>query len=124
MKYQSVPVPDDLIKTMSKTESSNNRIQIDCFNIKQSVIRDNHSNNNEYDSQTPNNNKDNSGDGDTDELDNLQHLDDLTMYKIVDHEDQVILTKELYNSTSVSVTGLTNIDTSIPSLFLQCLYKI
>ena len=52
------------------------------------------SNNNKYESQTPNNNKNNSEDEDTDELDDSQHLDDLMLNKIVDHEDQVILTKE------------------------------
>ena len=44
--------------------------------------------------------------------------------KIADHEDQVILTKESYKSTNVSVNESTNIDNPIPSLFLQCLYKL
>ena len=44
--------------------------------------------------------------------------------KIIDHEDPVILTKESYNSTSISVNGSTNINTPIPSLFLQCLHKL
>ena len=117
MKYQSVPVPEDLIELTNKTVSSNNKIRNDHFDIKQSVVREDYSNNNKYDSQTPNNNKDNSEDRDTDELDNSQHLDDLESNKIVDHEDQVILTKDSYNSTSVSMNGLTNIHTSLPSFF-------
>ena len=44
--------------------------------------------------------------------------------KIVDHEDQVILTKESYKSMSVYVNESTNIDNLIPSLFLLCLYKL
>ena len=44
--------------------------------------------------------------------------------KIVDHEDQVILTKESYKSTNVSMNESMNIDNPIPSLFLQCLYKL
>ena len=44
--------------------------------------------------------------------------------KIVDHEDQVILTKESYSFTSVSVDGSINNNTPIPSLFLQYLYKL
>ena len=44
--------------------------------------------------------------------------------KIVDHEDQVILTKVLYKSTSISVNESININNPIPSLFLQYLYKI
>ena len=120
MKYQSVPVPENPIETTNKTDSSDNKIRIDHFDIKQSVVWNYHSNNKEYDSQTPSNNKDNSEDGGHDELDNSQHLDDLKSDKIVDHEDQVILTKELSNSTSVSVTGLT-----IPVLFYKvCFYSI
>ena len=41
--------------------------------------------------------------------------------KIVDHEDQVMLTKESYEPTSVSVNESTNINDPTPSLFLQCL---
>ena len=52
-----------------------------------------YSNNNEYESRTPNNDKDEYGDADTDELDNSQHLDDSMSNKIVDHKDPVILTK-------------------------------
>ena len=47
MKYQSVPVPEDLIETMNKTDPSDNKIQIDHFNSDQSVVRDDHSNNND-----------------------------------------------------------------------------
>ena len=85
--------------------------------MEQSIFRNNYSNNNKYDNQTSNNNKNSSEDGDTDELDNSQHLDDLISDKTVDHVDQVILTKESYNSTSVSMNGLTNINTSLPSFF-------
>ena len=63
-------------------------------------------------------NKDDSEDGNTDELGNSQHLVDLMSNKIVDHEDQIILTKESYKSTSVCMNESTNIDNPIPSLFL------
>ena len=59
---------------MNSTYSSDNTIQIDHFDIKQSAIRNNRSFNNKYDSQTPSNNKDNVEDWSHDELDNLQHL--------------------------------------------------
>ena len=124
MKYQSVPVTEDLIETTNKTDSSDNKIRINHFDIKKSIIRDNHSNTNKYDSQTPNNNKDNSEDKSHDKLNSSQHQEHLKSNEIVDHENQSILTKEPYNSTSVSVTELTNIDISLPNLFLQCLYKI
>ena len=55
---------------MNKTDSSNNKIRVDHFDIEQSIVRDDYSNNNEHKSKTPNNNKNNSEDGDTDELDN------------------------------------------------------
>ena len=60
MKYQSVPVLEDLIELMNKTDSSNNKIWVDHFDIEQSIFWEDYSNNNEYDSQTLNNNKDNS----------------------------------------------------------------
>ena len=117
MNYQSVPVPKDLIKAMNKTDSSNNKIRIDHFYIEQSIVQENYSNNNDYKSHTPNNSKDNSEDGNTDELDNSQHPDDMILDKIVDHKDQIILTKETYNSTSISMNASTNIDTPIPFFY-------
>ena len=48
MKYQSVPVPGDLIEPMNKTDSSNNKIQVDHSDIKQSIVREEFSNNNKY----------------------------------------------------------------------------
>ena len=71
MKYQSVPVPKDIIETMNKTYSYDNKIQSDHFNIKQSVVQDDHSNNNEYVSQTQSINKDNSKDRSHSKLDSL-----------------------------------------------------
>ena len=96
---------------MNKTDLSDNKIQIDYFESKQSVVQDDHSDNNDYDSQNSSNDKDNSENGSHSELDSSQQLEDLKLNKIVDHEDQVILTKKLNNSTSVSVTGLTSIVT-------------
>ena len=93
MKYQLVPVPEDLIKTMNKTYSSENKMQINHFDSNQSVVWDDHSNNNDCDSQTPNNDKNNSQDGSHGELDSSQQLKNLKLNKIVDHEDQDILTR-------------------------------
>ena len=93
-------------------------MQVDHFDIKQSMVQMNYPNNNKCKSQTLNNNKDYSEVDDTDGLGNSQHLDDLMLDKIVDHEDQVILTKKSYRSTSVSMNESTNINNPIPSLFL------
>ena len=79
-----------------------------------------YSNINEYESRNSNNNKNEAKDGDTDELGNSQHLDDLMSDKIVDHEDPVILTKGSFNSTSVSVNESTNIDI----LYQVCFYSV
>ena len=65
-------------------------------------------------SHTPNNNKDNYEDGNTDELDNSQYADDLISDEIINHEDQIVLTKESNNSTSLFVNESTNISTPIP----------
>ena len=78
-----------------------------------------YSNNNEYESWTPNNDKDESEDEDTGELDNSQHLNNLMSNKIDDYEDPVILTKESYNSTNVSVNGSTNINTPVFTVSIQ-----
>ena len=126
MKYQSIPVPKNLIETMNKTGSSDSKIQINHFDNNQSIIRDDHSNNNNNDSQTPSNDKDNSEDGSHGELNCSQQLKNLKSNKIVHHEDQVILTEESNNSTIVSAnnhTGLTNTSTLIQGLFLQYLHE-
>ena len=108
---------------MNRTDTSDNKIQINQFDIKRSLVQDDHSNNNKYDSQTPSINKDNCEKGSHEELDSSQHLEHLKSNKIVDHEDQVILTKKTYNSTSASVTGSSSTDTSLQGLFLQYLYE-
>ena len=77
MKYQSVPIPEDLINTMNKIDSSDNKIQIDHFDSDQSIVWDNHSNNNDNDSQTPNNDVDNSEGGSHGKSDSSQQLNDL-----------------------------------------------
>ena len=118
INYQSVPVPTDLLEPTNKIDSPNNNIQNDHFDVNHSIVRMDYSNNNEYKNINPNNNKDDSEDGDTDESDYSRHLDDLMPDKIVDHEDQVMLTKESYESTSASVNESTNIDDPTLSSFL------
>ena len=59
-------------------DTSDNKIQINQFDMKQPVVWDNHSNNNKFDSQTLSINKDNSEDGSHEELDSSQHLEDLS----------------------------------------------
>ena len=87
MQYQSVHIPEDLINTMNKTDSFNNKIQIDHFDSDQSIVRDDYSNNNDNDSQTPNNGRNNSKDWSHGELNSSQQLKDLKLNKVVDQEN-------------------------------------
>ena len=122
--YLSVPIPADLFEPINRTESSNNKIQVDHFDVEHSIVCMGYSTNKKYKSRTPNNNKDDSSDKDTNGLGNSQHLDNLMSDKIVYHGDQVMLTKESYKSTNVSMNESTNIDNPTPSLILQCLYTL
>ena len=45
MKYQSIPVPEDLIEAISETDSSDNKIQVNHFDSDHSIVQDDHSNN-------------------------------------------------------------------------------
>ena len=78
MKYQSVPVPEDLIKAMNKTNSSDNKIQINHFDSNQSIVRNDYSYNNDDNSQTPSNYNVNSGDKSHGELDSSQQIKDMS----------------------------------------------
>ena len=69
MKYQSVPVPEDLIKTMNKTDSSNTKIRVDHFDSDQSIVQNIYSNNNKNNGWTHFNDEDISEDKSCDELD-------------------------------------------------------
>ena len=77
MTYQPMHVPEDLIKAINETNSSNNKIQVSYFNSNHYIVQDNHSNNNKDDGQTPPNDKDNSKDESHHELDSLQQLIDI-----------------------------------------------
>ena len=120
MKYQSVPVPEDLIKAINKTDSSNNKIQVDHVNNKDSTIQDDHSNNNKDDSQTQFKDKDSSVDKSHGESDSSQQLKGLKSNQIVHQENQILLSEESSNSTILSAnnhTGLTSTSTPKQGFF-------
>ena len=83
IKRQLVPIPKNLIDPMNKIDSSDNKIEIDHFDSNQSVVPDDHFNNNDNDSQNPYNDMDDSEDGSHGELYSLQQLKDLKSNKIV-----------------------------------------
>ena len=127
MKYQSVPVTENLIKVINETDSSNNKIQVDHANSEDPMVQDDHSNNNKGDSQTQVKDKDSYVNKSHGKSDSSQQLKDLKSNKMVDQENQILLSEESSNSTIVSAnthTGLTSTSTStpIPCLFLQCLH--
>ena len=69
-EYQSVPVPEDLIKAISETDSYDNKIQVNHFDRDHSIVNDDHSNNNnDDDGRTHFNDDNNSEDESYDELD-------------------------------------------------------
>ena len=94
MEYQSIPVPEDLTETINKKCSSGNNIQINHFDSDRPVIQNFHSDNNNDDSLTPNNDKDHFDNGNRGKLDSSQQLSDLNSKKVFDHEVQDILTEE------------------------------
>ena len=120
MKYQLVPVPIDLIEVTNKMDSSNKKIQVDIVNSEDSIVQGDHSNNNKDDGQTQFKDKDSSIDKSHCKSDSSQQLKDLTSNKIVNQENQIILSKEQNNFTIISVnthTRLTSTSTSIQGFF-------
>ena len=126
MEYQSVPVPEDLIKEVNETNSSDNKIYVDHFDNNYSLVRDNHSNNNNDDDRTHFNDENNSEDESYDELDSSQQLNGTESNKIIDQENQTLLIVESSESVSLYVkhTEITKTSTFLQGLFLQCLHKV
>ena len=125
MKYQSVPVPEDLIKAINETDPCDNKIQVDHFNSNHSIVQDDYSNNSKDDGRTHFNDGDNSEDESYDELDCSQHLNGVEPNRIVNQENQILITMRSKKSTDVSVkhTGTTSTSTFLQGLFLQYLHK-
>ena len=121
--YQSVPVSEDLIEATSKTDSSDNKNQVNHFDSNHSIVQDDHYNNNNDDGRIHSNDKDDDDDESYDKLDGSQQLNDMELNKIVEQENQNLLTVGSSNSTSVSVkyNGKTSTSTST-STFLQCMF--
>ena len=111
---------------INETDSSNNKIQVDRVNSEDSIVQDNHSNNNKDHGQNQSKDKDNSIDKSHGKLDSSQQLYNIELNKIIGQENQVLLSMGSNNSTSVSAnkhTGLTSTSTFLQGLFLQYLHK-
>ena len=125
-EYQSVPVPEDLIKATSETESYDNKNQTNRFGANHPIVQDDHSNNNnDYVCIHPND-KDDCEDKSYDELDCSQQLFGMRSNKIIEQENQNLLTMGSNNSPSVSVkhNGKTCTSTFLHCLFAQYLHKV
>ena len=94
MKYQSVYVSEVLIKAVNKTNSSNNKIHVDHFDNNYFIVPDNHSNIGNNKGCTHFNDENNSKDESYDELDSSQQLNGMESNKIVEQENQTLLTME------------------------------
>ena len=126
MKYQSVPVPENLIEAISETDLSDNKVQVNHFDSNHSIVQDDHSNNNNDDGRIHSNDKDDSEDESYDELDSSKQLNGMESNRIVDQGNQNLLTVESSKSTSVSVkyTGTTSTGTFLQGLFQQYLHEV
>ena len=100
-EYPSVPIPEDLIEVISETDSSDNKVQAIPFDSDHSIVQDDHSNNNDNDGRTHFNDKDNSEDESYDESDSSQQLNGMKPNKIVEQENQNLLT--VGSSKSITV---------------------
>ena len=120
-EYQSVPVPEDLIEAISETESYGNKNQTHRFDTNHYMIQDDHSNNNaDYGYIYPNDMDDSEYES-YDELDCSQQLNGMEWYKIIEQENQNLLTMGSSNSTRVSVK---HNGTTSTSTFLQCFFTL
>ena len=125
-EYQSVPVPEDLIKVISETDSPDNKIQVNHVDSNHSIAQDDHSNNNDDNGCIHSNDKNDSEDESYDKLDGPQQLNDMELNKIVEQENHDLLTVGSSNSTSVCVkhNGTTNTRTFLQCLFVQYLHEV
>ena len=119
MKYQPVPVPENLFKTINDTDSFTTKIQINQFDGDRFTDQDDHFDDTENDGRTQGNKVDNSEDKSHDELDSPQQLDCTELNRMFQQENQTLLTVGSSKSTSVSMIKLNGITST--STFLQCL---
>ena len=75
MKYQLVPMSENLFRTINETDSFTTKIQIDQFNSDRFTDQDDHFKDTKNEDQTQSNDVDNSEDESYDELNSSQQLD-------------------------------------------------
>ena len=100
--YQPVPVSNDLIKAMDKTNPCHNKIQVMHLKDDHSTVQDNHSNNHNEEYYTPINNTNDREDKNQDESDCSLHLNNTESNKTVDQGYKILLPVGQTKSTSIS----------------------
>ena len=103
MKYQPIPVPENLFKTINATNSSTIKIQIKQFNSKRFTAQDDHFDNTKDEGQTQTNDVDNSEDESYNELENSQQLDYIESNMMFHQRNRILLVVRSSKSTSVSM---------------------
>ena len=118
-------VPEDLVESISKTNSSNNKIKAIYVNNNQAIVQDDHSNNHNNNSCTYINHTNKPKNESHDELNSSPQLYCMEPNKIVDQGFKIRLPVRPSKSTSISVkhNGTTNTSTSLHGLFLTCLHE-
>ena len=126
MKYQSVPVPEDLIEVTNEIDASDNKIHVNHFYNNYFIVQDNHSNINNNNGCTHFSDAHNFEDESDNGLDSSQQLNGIESNKIFKQENQTLLTMESSKSTSVSVkhSGITSTSMSIQELFLEYQHEV
>ena len=89
--YQAVPVSDDLIEAMNKTNSYDNKIQVMHLKNNHSTVQDDHCNNHNKACLTPVNNTNNPEDKNQDELDRPLQLNCFTVCVSQYHDTRLTL---------------------------------
>ena len=100
-EYQSLHVPKGLIEVISKTNSSDNKIETIYSNNNQAIVQNDHSNNHNKNNHIHINYMNNPEDESHDELNSSPHLYGMEPNKIVNQEYKTILPGRPSKSTSI-----------------------
>ena len=93
MKYQPVLLHQNLLETISETDSFTNNIQINQPDSNRFTAQDVHFNNTEDDNETQSNDVDNFKDESYHELDSSQQINYIGLNTMLHQENQILLNK-------------------------------
>ena len=123
MKYEPIPLPNNLFKTISQKDSFTTKIQIDQFDSDRFIGQDDHFNDTKDDSQLQSRKVNNFEDKSHDEVDRPHQLDCMKFNTMIHQGNQIILIVGSSENTSISMINPNRITNT--STFLQgCFYSI